>query len=88
MTGDHPGAPSPEEPSPQDIFDEQATDDDGPAFPPGTGGTGDPSVDGLTSRMASIPELPIDAHNTLYTGLHDGLLAELNADPSADHDAS
>ena len=83
MTSDHPGGPSP-----RDSVQEQATDDDGPAFPAVTDGTGDASVDGLTARLAAIPDLATDEHNALYTGLHDGLLAELNADPSADHDAS
>ncbi|MBG6181575.1 hypothetical protein [Arthrobacter sp. CAN_A1] len=83
MTSDHPGGPSF-----RDIIEEQATDDDGPVFPPVTDGTGDASVDGLTVRLADLHGLGTDEHNALYTGLHDGLLAELNADPSADHDPS
>ncbi|MHA7295070.1 hypothetical protein [Arthrobacter sp. HLT1-21] len=83
MTSDHPGESSSEE-----IVGEQATDDDAPVFPSGVDISGDPSVDGLTASLADIPAVATDEHNALYTGLHDGLLAELNADPSADHDAS
>jgi len=70
------------------MTDEHAAAEDAPVFPAGAGITGDTSVDGLITHLAGIPGLPIDEHNALYTGLHDGLLAELNADLSADHDAS
>lgn len=101
MISDYPGGPEPDDASPDDTVPENASPEDtadaqttgeqatedGPAFPAGADGTGDTSVDRLTARLAGIPELPIDEHHGLYAGLHEKLLAELNADPSADHDA-
>ncbi|GAA1133319.1 hypothetical protein [Arthrobacter flavus] len=58
-----------------------------PGFPLPAETSGDTSVDELTAHLAGIPDLPIGDHNRLYTGLHDGLLAELNADPPKAHDA-
>lgn len=64
------------------------TGEDAPLFPPAPEPTGDGSVDALTNRLAALPDLPVDDHNTLYTGLHNDLLAELNADPTEDHDTA
>ncbi|MBP2217464.1 hypothetical protein [Arthrobacter sp. CAN_C5] len=62
------------------------TDDDAPVFPPAPDPTGDSSVDALTGRLTALHDLPVDEHNALYTGLHNDLLGELNADPAEDHD--
>lgn len=58
------------------------TDEDVQVFPPAPDPTGDGSVDALTGRLTDLPALPVEDHNTLYTDLHNDLLAELNADPT------
>ena len=75
-------------PSPKDKADQASTVDDGPVFPFPADATGDTTVDGLTANLVGIPDLPIADHNNLYAELHDGLLAELNADPPDAHDPS
>lgn len=97
MTGAAPSVPSPEDSVDHAAVDDAAIDDaeidhaatvgEGPDFPRRAETSGDTSVDGLTAHLADIPGLPIEDHNRLYTGLHDGLLAELNADPPKAHDA-
>lgn len=42
----------------------------------------DPQVAQAVARLSDIPGLPVEDHGTVYDGLHDELLAALNADPA------
>ncbi len=48
--------------------------------PPGGAAVGDPEVDVLVERLATLPELPVAAHGDFYAGLHDDLADALNED--------
>lgn len=43
--------------------------------------TEDSAVNSAVAALEKIPELPTAEHHTVYTALHDRLLAELNAEP-------
>ena len=44
--------------------------------------TADPAVNTVLKPLGTLADLPIPNHQSVYTALHDGLLAELNADPA------
>jgi hypothetical protein len=43
--------------------------------------TGDEWVDSALARLGGIPGTPMAEHSGIYSGLHDSLLAALNAEP-------
>ncbi|MFX1821246.1 hypothetical protein PV768_15805 [Pseudarthrobacter sp. CC4] len=51
---------------------------------PGTGGAGvmDPVVAQALARLEALPQVPVAEHETVYSELHDELLAALNSDPA------
>jgi hypothetical protein len=42
----------------------------------------DPVVAQALVRLGTLPQLPVEEHETVYNELHDGLLAALNAQPT------
>lgn len=48
-------------------------------WPQAPGQTGDDTVDAVLDRLQEVPQLPTAAHAEAYTGVHDQLLAELDA---------
>lgn len=44
--------------------------------------TADPAVNAALAPLATLADTPVSGHHAVYTALHDGLLAELNAEPS------
>lgn len=68
------------------VTDPLRNNDDAPAYPATVEPSGDPSVDRLTADLNRIPGQPISEQQAVYAGLHDGLLAELNANPESNAD--
>lgn len=54
----------------------------GGSWPSARAQTADPAVNAALAALGTIPGTPVPEHHAVYTALHDGLLAELNADPS------
>lgn len=46
--------------------------------------TGDPEADAVLAGLNRVPDLPVAEHAALYTELHDGLLAALNEELTAE----
>ena len=44
--------------------------------------TADPAVNAALAPLATLTDIPVSGHHAVYAALHDGLLSELNADPS------
>jgi hypothetical protein len=45
-------------------------------------GITDPVVAQALSRLDALPQIPVAEHEAAYNGLHDELLAALNAEPA------
>ena len=45
-------------------------------------GVTDPVVAQALSRLDALPQIPVAEHEAAYNGLHDELLAALNAEPA------
>ncbi|MCC9197937.1 hypothetical protein QNO08_05950 [Arthrobacter sp. zg-Y820] len=43
--------------------------------------TADPAVNAALASLGTLADTPIPEQHAVYTALHDGLLAELNAEP-------
>lgn len=41
----------------------------------------DPAVNAALARLGTLAGTPVPDHHAVYAALHDGLLAELNAEP-------
>ena len=54
----------------------------GRTWPQADTGIADPAVAALAEPLTGLASLPVPDHSAVYAALHDGLLAELNADPS------
>ena len=52
------------------------------AWPQRRAHTADPEVNAALAALERIPDLPTAGHHTVYTALHDRLMAELNAEPA------
>lgn len=56
---------------------------DGPhdaPWPDDTAPTGDAAVDSALERLAGFSSVPVAEHNGMYAGIHDSLLAALDAE--------
>lgn len=54
----------------------------GRVWPEAGAPTADPAVDAALEPLGTLADLPVAGHHSVYAALHEGLLAELNADPS------
>ncbi|MFF2299474.1 hypothetical protein [Arthrobacter sp. NPDC058127] len=49
-------------------------------WPDDTAPTGDAAVDSALERLAGVSSVPVAEHSGLYAGIHDSLMAALDAD--------
>ncbi|WP_341392500.1 hypothetical protein [Arthrobacter sp. G119Y2] len=54
----------------------------GRAWPEAGAPTADPAVNAALEPLGTLADLPVAGHHSVYAALHDGLLAQLNTDPS------
>ncbi len=77
---DLPGsAVEPQSPEPQSPEPQSPEPHDAP-WPEGIAPIGDAAVESVLERLAEIPSLPVAEHNGEYAGIHDSLMAALDAE--------